>query len=856
MKDILGGKGANLAEMTKLKLPVPSGFTITTDYCNFFIKSKKHHPSFKKELKKHISLLEKNTGKIFGDQNNPLLLSVRSGSKFSMPGMMDTILNLGLNKQTVKGLIKNTKNERFVYDAYRRFINMFGNVVLGIDNHYFEQVLANFKKQKKYKSDLDMDGDDWKKIVSKFKNIIKKKTNKLFPEEPEKQLRLAIEAVFKSWNNKRAITYRNLHSISHSLGTAVNIQSMVFGNLGITSGTGVAFTRNPATGNKEVFGEYLMNAQGEDVVAGTRTPKKITELKKDMPKIYRELLDYFHQLEKHYKDMQDVEFTIEKGKLFILQTRTGKRTAPAAIKIAIDLVKEKVISEKTALLRIEPETLDQLLHPIFDPTAKKNILAKGLPASPGAAVGRIVFESEDAQKRVEKDQWPVILVRHETSPEDIQGMSSANGILTSCGGMTSHAAVVARGMGTCCIAGAQDLSINYQNKTCKIKDRIFREGDWISLNGSTGEIMSDRVKTIQPKLQSTFNTVMRWSDKYRKLKVRTNADTPQDSKIALGFGAQGIGLCRTEHMFFDKERITHIREMILAENEQDRIKALKKLLPHQKKDFIEIFKVMKGLPVTIRLLDPPLHEFLPKIDEKEEIKILAKNLKKRPKEIVNTIIRLREINPMLGHRGCRLSITYPEIAKMQVEAILSAACECQQQGIKVSPEIMIPLISIKNEFTFLEPICHETAKKVFQKYKTQVKYTIGTMIEIPRACLVANTIAKHAEFFSFGTNDLTQMGFGFSRDDAGKFLPEYVGNEILPCDPFQKLDIEGIGELIKIAIKKGRKTKKNLKIGICGEHGGEPSSILFCHQNKFDYVSCSPYRVPIAKLAAAQAAIN
>ena len=856
MKDLLGGKGANLAEMTGLGLPVPQGFTITTEYCNYFLEKNAHHPDFEASLDTHMKQLEEETGKQFGSIENPLLLSVRSGAKFSMPGMMDTVLNLGLNDETIKGIITKTNNERFAYDAYRRFINMFGNVVLDMSHEDFESKLEEYKKEKGYEGDLNMTAEDWKSLVEIYKQVVKEKTGKDFPTDPKEQLALSILAVFKSWNNKRAISYRNLHGIDHKLGTAVNIQSMVFGNMGDTSATGVAFTRNPATGEKGVYGEYLHNAQGEDVVAGIRTPKKMNELEKEMPEIYKQLTDIFTKLEEHYKDMQDIEFTVEEGTLYMLQTRTGKRTAPAAIRIANDLVNEGFIDEKEAILRIEPQTLDQLLHPIFDPSAKKEVLTKGLPASPGAAVGKIVFTAEDAVVKVKTDKWKVILVRHETSPEDIEGMNIASGILTSRGGMTSHAAVVARGMGKCCVAGAEDIRVDYNKKEITVGDVTLKEGDTLSLDGSTGEVIAGEIKTIDAELTGPFEQIMLWADKYRTLGVRTNADTPNDAKVARKFGAEGIGLCRTEHMFFDKSRINHMRAMIVAANEEERKSALHKLLPFQKEDFIGIFEAMDGQPVTIRLLDPPLHEFLPSLHEPEELEAVAKSLSVDVQHIKDAVIKLHEQNPMLGHRGCRLSITFPEIAVMQVEAIIAAACEAQKKGIKVLPEIMIPLTSTAEEMEYLEPICRDTAKRAMEELGVEVQYLYGTMIETPRGVIVADKIAKSAEFFSYGTNDLTQMGFGFSRDDVGKFVPDYVEKGILPSDPFQKLDQSGIGEMVRIGVEKGRSVKKDLKIGICGEHGGEPSSVEFCHNIGLNYVSCSPFRVPIARLAAAQAALR
>ncbi len=855
-KDLLGGKGANLCEMTRMKLPVPPGFIITTQYCNYFLKGKKHHPKFKQELERRILELEKKTGKTFGGTVNPLLISVRSGSKFSMPGMMDTILNLGLNRKTVKTFAKETRNARFAYDAYRRFIQMFGKTVLGIPGDGFENVLQNYKKRKHYQSDIDMDEEDWKLIARKFERLIKKFSGKELPEDPRDQLALSIIAVFRSWNNKRAITYRNLNKIPHTLGTAVNIQAMVFGNLGPTSGTGVAFTRNPVTGEKSPFGEYLMNAQGEDVVAGIRTPLKLNKLSRENPRIFRELIVCFRKLEKHFRDMQDIEFTIEKGKLFMLQTRTGKRTALASLKIATDMRNEQLITRREAIMRVAPESLDQLLHPVFDYRIQKKVLTKGLPASPGAASGRVVFTAEDALERKQKNNWPVILIRHETSPDDIQGMQIAEAVLTSCGGMTSHAAVVARGMGKCCVVGAHEISVDYKKKRCEVKKTIVREGDWISIDGTTGEVMLGDLEKVLPEPGDAFKKFLSWADAERKLKVFTNADTPKDAATARKFGAEGIGLCRTEHMFFHPERLVWVQAMIVAGNEKKRKQALKKLLPFQTRDFVEIFRAMDGLPVIIRLLDPPLHEFLPKLDQKKELALLSRKSGLSTRKLKQVITTLHEANPMLGHRGCRLSITYPEIAVMQTEAIIQAALECQRKNISVRPEIMIPLTAMETEYRHVEKIIRDTASAILNKSKKKLKYLVGTMIEIPRACLVADKIAKHAEFFSFGTNDLTQMGFGLSRDDSARFLPAYVEKNIFSSDPFLSLDKEGIGELMKIAVKRGRSSRRKLEIGICGEHGGDPESIHFCHDLKLNYVSCSPFRVPIARLAAAQAALE
>ena len=853
MKGLLGGKGAGLSEMTKIGIPVPAGFTITTDVCNLYSKNKKYPEGLDVEIEANMNKLEEKTGKKFGDKKNPLLVSVRSGAAVSMPGMMDTILNLGLNPDTVQGLIELTKNERFVLDSYRRFIQMFGNVVLGISSENFEKILGIIKQENNVKLDTELSVKALQKIVELYKAKVKEVTNEEFPEKPNIQLNMAINAVFDSWNNERAITYRKLNDISDSLGTAVNVQSMVFGNMGNDSGTGVAFTRNPSTGEKRFFGEYLMNAQGEDVVAGIRTPKEIEELKKDMPSVYEQLVDVYKKLELHYKDMQDIEFTIEKGKLFLLQTRTGKRTAHAAVKIAVDMVEEKLITKEEAVLRVEPNQLDQLLHKTIDPKAKLKVIAKGLPASPGAAVGSVVFNAEKAHDLNEEGR-KVILVRNETSPEDIEGMAAAQGILTARGGMTSHAAVVARGMGKCCVAGCEKIRINEKTKEFKIDDIVVKENDIITLNGNTGEVILGKVDLIDPELKGEFKTLMKWADSYRTLGVRTNADTPHDAEKSVEFGAEGIGLCRTEHMFFQEDRIKAVREMILAEDIVGRKKALDKLLPMQKSDFIGIFKVMNGLPVTIRLLDPPLHEFLPQA--KDDIKELAKEMNVTEEKIQEKIISLHEINPMLGHRGCRLAITYPEIAEMQVKAIFEAGCELVKQGIKITPEVMIPLVGVLKEFTILKKLVKNKADKIIKNHGVKLDYKIGTMIEIPRACIIADQIAKEAEFFSFGTNDLTQMTFGFSRDDVGKFTPEYVDKGILEKDPFQVLDQEGVGSLVKMGVEKGRKARKDLKIGICGEHGGEPGSVEFCHKVGMTYVSCSPFRVPIARLAAAHAKLK
>ena len=863
-KNVLGGKGANLAEMEKLGLPVPPGFTISTKVCDLFYKNKKKLPSFIiKLIKKELKLIEKASKKKFGDLNNPLLVSVRSGAKVSMPGMMDTILNLGLNDKTVLALINKTSNPRFVQDSYRRFIQMYGSVVLNIKSYHFEELIENYKLTKGVIADTDLDENDWSGLINNFKDLIKKETKKDFPQDVLEQLYGAISAVFLSWESKRAKVYRRLHHISEDWGTAVNIQSMVFGNMGKDSATGVVFTRNPSTGEKFLFGEYLINAQGEDIVAGTRTPLHITKkarikdgvkepsMEESMTKVYLQLKKILFRLEKHYKDMQDVEFTVENNKLWMLQTRSGKRTAKSAIKIAVDMVKEKLISKKEAVLRIDPDTLDTLLHPTLDKKANKKIIASGLPASPGAASGKVVFSADEAERLNEMMQNS-ILVRTETSPEDIHGMHAAKGILTSRGGMTSHAAVVARGMGRPCVSGSTEINIDYVNKIFRAGDVTVKEGDIITIDGSSGEIILGEVPTVKPEISGDFSKLMSWADSFRKLKVRTNSETPVDTKTAREFGAEGIGLCRTEHMFFDEERIVSVRQMILSKTTEDREEALKKLLPYQKNDFVEIFKIMNGLPVTVRLLDPPLHEFLPKTDK--DIDDIAKELNLTEKDIKFRIVELHEQNPMLGHRGCRLGISFPEIYHMQCEAIFEALAECKKQKVKlVIPEIMIPLISTATEIKILRNLVEKTAKEVQKKHSIKIKYYVGTMIELPRAALRAKDIAKFADFFSFGTNDLTQTTFGISRDDSGKFLNDYVENKIFNKDPFVSIDERGVGELIKIAAERGKKQKKSLKLGICGEHGGDPSSVKFFAEVGLDYVSCSPYRVPVARLAAAQA---
>jgi len=846
MKHLLGGKGANLAEMSSIGIPVPTGFTITTEVCKYFYDNKKYPKELDTELEKNIKKLEKSTGKKFGDKSNPLLVSCRSGAAASMPGMMDTVLNIGLNDETVKAF----PNERFAYDSYRRLLTMFGDVVMGIKREHFEEELTKLKQKKNVKLDTDLNANDLKQLVETYKNIYVKQ-KKPFPQSPIEQIKKATDAVFGSWNNERAISYRNLNKIKGLLGTAVNIQAMVFGNMGDDSGTGVGFTRDPNTGEKKFFAEVLFNAQGEDVVAGIRTPLHIDDLKKKMPVVYKQLDDIKNKLEKHYKDMQDIEFTIEKGTLYLLQTRTGKRTAKAAIKIAVDMVKEKLIDKDTAVLRVSPDQLNQLLHKTIDPKAKTDVLAKGLPASPGAAVGIVVLTAEDAEKQAEAGK-KVILVRAETSPEDIMGMNSSQGILTSTGGMTSHAAVVARGMGKCCIVGCGDIS--FKNKTITIKGTTLKEGDTITLNGTTGEVSKGSVPLVDPVLDDNFHTLMEWADKIRVLKVRTNADTPTDAKKAMEFGAQGIGLCRTEHMFFKPDRIKAVREFIIADTLEERQNALSKLMPMQKQDFYELFEIMKGLPVTIRLLDPPLHEFLPK--EEKDVNELAKELGVNPQKIIDKVVSLHEQNPMLGFRGCRLSVAFPELAEMQTRAIMEAACDVYKKGKDVKPEIMVPLIGHINELKDIKKIIKETADKILKERGLNLKYKIGTMIEVPRAAVTADEIATEAEFFSFGTNDLTQMTFGFSRDDVGKFVPKYIQKKILERDPFQSIDQTGVGILIKHAVEMGRKARKGIHLGICGEHGGDPDSIEFCHKTGLDYVSCSPYRVPIARLAAAHAVLK
>ena len=857
MKSLLGGKGANLAEMTKIGLPVPPGFTITTKACNDYYENNK---TIKQEIidqiEEKLSILEKDLNKKLGSEENPLLVSVRSGAVISMPGMMDTILNLGLNDKTVLALAKATDNERFAYDSYRRFIQMFSDVAMEVQKYKFENVLDRYKEENNFKFDTDLTTEHLKAIVEEYKNIYKKEVGEDFPQDPKKQLMLAVEAVFRSWNNPRAIVYRRLNDIDNNLGTAVNIQSMVFGNMGDTSGTGVAFTRDPATGDNKLLGEYLINAQGEDVVAGIRTPQPIDTLKEAMPEIYKQFIDTVKTLEHHYKDMQDVEFTIEKGRLFFLQTRNGKRTAASAINVAVDLVNEGLITKEEAIMRIEPKQLDQLLHPKFEDKALKEatVLTKGLPASPGAGSGKIYFSAEDAAKASQNGE-KVILVRQETSPEDIEGMVCSEGILTARGGMTSHAAVVARGMGKCCVAGCGEIKVDEAAKEVRKDDLVLKEGDFISLDGSTGVVYLGDVAKVEAIMTGNFEKLMNWVDEIREIRVRTNADNPRDAKAAVNFGAEGIGLCRTEHMFFDEDRIPAVRKMILSNTVKDRVEALDKLLPMQQQDFVDIYRVMGDRPVNIRLLDPPLHEFLPHDDE--TIEELAKDMNIAASEIRKRIVDLVEFNPMLGHRGCRLAVTYPEIAVMQTKAIINAAIEVNKEGLNVEPEIMIPLVGALNEFRNVKNNIVETANKIIEENNVNLKYTVGTMIEIPRACLIADEIAREADFFSFGTNDLTQMTFGYSRDDAGKFLNEYVDKEILEKDPFQTLDQNGVGKLVKMAANLAREEKGDkIKLGICGEHGGDPASVEFCYKTGLNYVSCSPYRVPIARLAAAQATIK
>lgn len=852
MKDLLGGKGANLAEMISLGLPVPPGFTISTEACRYFLDNRSYPDGFDEALNSHMAALEKSLGGQFGDSENPLLVSVRSGAAVSMPGMMDTVLNLGLNDETVAGLMEKTGYERFCYDAYRRFVNMFGNVVLDIPHENFELEMDRLKEQKGLKLDTDLSAADLRELVNLFKNVVKDRTGNDFPSDPKEQLRLTIDAVFGSWNNDRAVTYRRLHDITNLAGTAVNVQAMVFGNMGDTSGTGVAFTRNPSNGDHEFYGEFLMNAQGEDVVAGIRTPQKLSQLKDVLPEVYAQLEDVRRKLEDHYRDMQDIEFTIQEGKLFMLQTRNGKRTARAAVKIAVDMVTEGLLTKEEALMRVDPAQLHQLLHPDLDPDAPKNVIAKGLPASPGAACGRVVFTADDASDWKFNRDEKVILVRKETSPEDIHGMYVARGILTSTGGMTSHAAVVARGMGKCCIAGCSDITVDAKNKLLRIGNVEIHEGDYITLNGTTGEVIIGEVPMIDPELTEDFQTILTWSNDVKRLQVRVNADTPQDAQVGRDFGAEGIGLCRTEHMFFDEGRIKAVRKMILSKSEGSRRGALEELLPMQQKDFEGIFEVMDGLPVTIRLLDPPLHEFLPQ--KEEQILELAEEMSLEPDKLRQVIGQLHEVNPMLGHRGSRLGLTNPEIYEMQVQAIFLAAIAVSKKGVVVIPEIELPFISNDEELKMGRAL----VERVADDYRDEItfEYKVGTMIELPRACLTADELANHADFFSFGTNDLTQTTWGLSRDDSGKFMNFYLENGIIERDPSSAIDQKGVGFLMERCIELGRKTNKHIEIGICGEQGGEPTSVAFCDKIGLDYISLSPYRVPIARVAAAQAALN
>ena len=865
-KNFLGGKGANLSEMGRMGLPVPPGFTISTEVCKIFYKDKKKlSKKIINQIKQELKTVEKDVSKKFGDNKNPLLLSVRSGARVSMPGMMDTILNLGLNDKTVDALSRKTSNGRFAKDSYRRFIQMYGNVVMGVEGYHFEELIENYKLTKGVLLDTDLDENDWDGLIEDFKKTVKEKSGKNFPQDVFEQLLGAISAVFLSWESNRAKVYRKLNQIPSEWGTAVNVQSMVFGNMGDDCATGVVFTRNPSDGANDIYGEYLINAQGEDVVAGTRTPQYITKkarksagvdalsMEEAMPKVYKQLDQILKKLEKHYKDMQDVEFTVENQKLWMLQTRSGKRTSKSAVKIAVDMVKEKLISKKEAVLRIDPHSLDTLLHPTLDEKTKIEVIANGLPASPGAASGKVVFSSDEAE-RLNGMMQDTILVRVETSPEDIHGMHAAKGILTARGGMTSHAAVVARGMGRPCVSGSSEIEINYDDKYFKTASQTIKEGDVITIDGSTGRVILGEVPTVQPEISGDFSKLMGWADSFRKLKVRTNSETPLDTKTAREFGAEGIGLCRTEHMFFDEERILSVREMILSKTKEDRAKALDKLLPHQKKDFMEIFKIMSGLPVTVRLLDPPLHEFLPRTDK--EISEVASVVNLPVKEIENRINELHEQNPMLGHRGCRLGISFPEIYEMQCRAIFEALCELKKNKVKSAfPEIMIPLVSTEVEIKLMKDLVINTAKEVQNEKKIKVDFLVGTMIELPRAAIKAGDIAKHAEFFSFGTNDLTQTTFGISRDDSGKFLNDYLENKIFSIDPFVSID-EGVGDLVKIAVQQGIKRNKSIKLGICGEHGGDPKSIKFCSDAGLNYVSCSPYRVPVARLAAAQSELT
>jgi pyruvate,orthophosphate dikinase len=867
MRNLLGGKGANLAEMSALGLPVPSGFTITTEVCTHYTESGGGYPeALKAQVAEALAKIESEVGAVFGDPENPLLVSVRSGARASMPGMMDTVLNLGLNDATVEGLAKRSGDPRFAYDSYRRFIQMFSNVVLDLDHHNFEEILELAKEDRGLDLDTELSAEDWQEVIAKYKESVEAESGAPFPQDPEAQLWSAIAAVFGSWMNQRAITYRKLHDIPESWGTAVNVQAMVFGNMGQDCATGVAFTRNPSTGEHRFYGEFLVNAQGEDVVAGIRTPQSLTKIARQesgsdlpsmeeaMPEVFAQLDAVRERLERHYRDMQDLEFTVQGGKLYMLQTRSGKRTTPAALKIACDMVEEGLITKEEAVQRIDPQQLDQLLHPTLDPDAHREIIARGLPASPGAASGKIVFSADEAERQAGAGE-AVILCRIETSPEDIHGMHAAKGILTTRGGMTSHAAVVARGMGRACVAGAGELRIDYRGGTIRVRDQEFHAGDVITIDGSSGEIYKGAVPTIQPELSGDFATLMAWADEIRRLKVRTNAETPLDCRTAVNFGAEGIGLCRTEHMFFDADRIISVREMILADSKEGRRKALAKLLPMQRHDFEEIFKIMAGLPVTIRLLDPPLHEFLP--HEEDEFAEVAEAAGVSVETLRDRVNKLSEMNPMLGHRGCRLAITYPEIYEMQARAIFEAACAVKKEtGEAPIAEVMIPLVATVKELAKLKALVRKVADEVFAETGIALEYLVGTMIELPRACLLADQIAQEAEFFSFGTNDLTQTTFGLSRDDAGNFLPAYEAQGILEQDPFVSLDQEGVGQLVEMAVAKGRAAREAIKLGICGEHGGDPASVRFCHHTGLDYVSCSPYRVPIARLAAAQAALQ
>ncbi len=859
LRDLLGGKGANLAEMSRIGIPVPAGFTISTEVCSYYYDHNKRYPrGLRRQVLSNLKKVEAIMGGRFGNPENPLLLSVRSGARVSMPGMMETVLNLGLNDEITSGLILKSGNERFVYDAYRRLIQTYGDVVMGVqptamEIDPFEAEIEKIKTRRGVRFDTELTADDLKWLVARFKKVVRQRSGKDFPEDPIEQLWGAIGAVFSSWNGRRAVVYREIHGIPHGWGTAVNVQAMVYGNMGPDCATGVAFTRNPSTGERKFYGEYLVNAQGEDVVAGIRTPEPVSKMKRKLPEAYQTLEQIYKKLERHFRDMQDIEFTVQERRLWMLQTRTGKRTAAASLKIAVDMVREGLIDKKTAIARVDPSHLDQLLHPTFDRKADRNVLAKGLPASPGAATGQVVFQADAAEAWAANGK-SVVLARLETSPEDIGGMNAAKGILTARGGVTSHAAVVARGMGKCCVAGCGDLVIDYGKETMVVNGKTLRSGDWISIDGSSGEVMLGRVQTQKARLSGNFTTIMRWADGIRKLKVRTNADTPQDAEVARKFGAEGIGLCRTEHMFFEGDRILAVREMILADDEAGRRKALRKLLPIQQMDFEGIFKAMKGLPVTIRLLDPPLHEFLPR--ERGQQREMANQMGVSLKQIEEKVDALEEFNPMLGHRGCRLGITFPEIYEMQARAIFLAAARVRKRRIQAIPEVMIPLVGTVKEFSRLDGMVRRVATQVMKEEKVRLSYLVGTMIEVPRAALVADQIAETAEFFSFGTNDLTQMTFGYSRDDAGKFLPEYLDQGILKDDPFQSLDQDGVGQLVRMGTERGRGARGDLKVGICGEHGGDPASVMFCHRVGMDYVSCSPFRVPVARLAAAQAAVS